>query len=101
MISAEEREKIRLYLENLTGVHVRDVAIKSIRVNPARHSLPPMHIRVGEVYANLEPGAPPETVIGIFEAPSYLVCTPTRGAGRGLPYFFTREEVLEVQLLTE
>ncbi len=98
MISAEEREGIRLYLEKLTGVQVRDVVIKSIDVNPAYHSLPPMRITVGEVCANLEPEAPPEMVVAIFEAPSFLVCTHTRGAGEGLPYIFTRPEVQHVEL---
>jgi hypothetical protein len=99
MISAEQREKIRLYLESLTGVQIRDAVIKSIDVNPAYHSLPRMRITAGEVCANLEPDAPPEMVVAIFEAPSYLICTPTRGAGEGLPYFFTREEVQHVEIM--
>jgi hypothetical protein len=36
-------------------------------------------------------------VVAIFESVSYLVCTPDRGAGEGLPYFFTRNEVREVE----
>lgn len=99
MVTEEARERIRTYLEQLTGVKVRDRKVKGIRVNPSQHSLPPLHIEVGKVCANLEPEAPPEKVLAIFEATVYLVCTATRGAGQGLPYFFAREDVTKVEFM--
>ncbi len=84
-------------LGKLLKVGIRPKKIKSIRVNPANHALPPMTIEVGKVCKTLEPNAPPEKVLAIFEATTFLVCTERRGIKEGLPYFFIREDVREVR----
>jgi len=55
-----------------------------------------MHIEVGSQCANLEPDAPSQLVVAIFESRSFIVCTPDHGTGKGMPYFFTRDEVKKV-----
>jgi hypothetical protein len=35
-------------------------------------------------------------VLAVFEAVSFIVCTPERGVETGLPIFFAREDVREV-----
>lgn len=92
-----DREQIKRYLEEDLEIKVKERAIRSIRVNPSQHAQPPLHIVVGKVCANLEPGAPPEQVLAIFDATTFLVCTATRGAGVGLPYFFAREDVRKIE----
>lgn len=96
-----EREQIRKYLEDDLDIKVKERLIRAINVNPSQHAQPPLHIVVGEVCAHLEPDAPPEKVLAIFDATTFLVCTETRGAGVGLPYFFAREDVRRVELFDE
>jgi hypothetical protein len=99
-MSAEiDRAAVRNYLQQLTGARLHDREIKSIEVNPTQQALPPLRVEVGTVCSNLEPGAAPELVLAIFESTVFMVCTPTRGAGEGLPYFFAREDVRRVELL--
>ncbi len=97
MISDEERLKIQAYLEGSVLGKVRDRKIKSIRVNMSYRQQPYLIIEVGKYYSDLEPGAPNQQVIAIFESDSFLVCTRERGAGQGLPYYFIRENVREVR----
>jgi len=92
-----ERQRIAEYLTKLVSRPIRDKRIKAIVVNPLHHGLPKRRIEVGQSYADLEPGAPSQRVIAIFESDSFLVCTPERGAGDGLPYIFTRQEVKSVE----
>jgi hypothetical protein len=92
-----ERQQIADYLAKLLNRPVRDKRIKAITVNPLHHGLPKRRIEVDQHYADLEPGAPSQEVIAIFESDSFLVCTPERGAGEGLPYIFTRQEVKGVE----
>jgi hypothetical protein len=99
MDSDSGRNQIRSYLEDFTGQRLKAREIKSIDVNPSHHSLPPLHIEVGKVCALLEPDAPPQRVLAIFEASVFLVCTRARGFGRGLPYFFAKEDVSRVETL--
>lgn len=96
-----DREQIKAYLENDLDMKVKARAIRCIDVNPSQHAQPPLHIEVGKLCANLEPEAPPERVLAIFDATVFLVCTATRGAGVGLPYFFAREDVRRVELFDE
>ena len=97
MISAEEREGIKEYLEGVVLGKIRDRKIKSIRVNMTYGNFPHVVIEVGKYYSGLEPDAPYEQVVAIFESESFLVCTRERGAGGGLPYYFVRENVREVK----
>ncbi len=95
------REQIRKYLIDDLDLEIRDRRIKSLNVNPSQHAQPPLHIVVGQTCAHLEPDAPPEKVLAIFDATVFLVCTATRGAGVGLPYFFARGDVRRVELFEE
>ncbi len=96
-MNQQEREKIRLYLEKLVDRPVRSKPIRAIVVSPLYHGQPKRRIEVGQCYSDLEPGEPSRQVVAIFESDSFLVCTPERGAGEGLPYFFTRNEVRKVE----
>jgi hypothetical protein len=99
MIHLTDREQIKGYLEEAFDMKIRDRAIRAIKVNPTQQALPPLDVRVGRPCANLEPGAASEEVLAIFDSTVFLVCTPSRGAGRGLPYFFAREDVRNVELM--
>jgi hypothetical protein len=93
----DERKRIAEYLARLMRRTIHDKQITAIEVNPLYHGSPRRWIEVGRHYAELEPEAPSQLVIAIFESDSFLVCTPERGAGKGLPYIFTREEVKRVR----
>jgi hypothetical protein len=97
MLSEEKMAVVKQRLEKLTRSKIRNKKIKSITVNPAHHSLPPMTITVGEKCKNLEPDSPAEEVLAIFEASAFLVCTENRGIDKGLPYFFVRADVRKVE----
>jgi hypothetical protein len=97
MLARDEIDRLRERLEKSMGVRITHKYIKSLVVNPTHQLLPKMHIEVGKSYRNLEPGAPPEQVIAIFESTIFLVCTDGRGAQNGLPYFFAREDVRRVE----
>lgn len=97
MLSNDQYKDLRARLEKRMGVKIRPKKIKAITVNPANHKLPKMHIIVGEEYKNLEPEAPLEKVLAIFEATVFMVCTRERGVEKGIPYFFAREDVLKVE----
>ena len=96
MLNKDRYNEIRRYIEKLTGRKIRDRKIRAIGVNPPYHGLPKRLIEVGRTYADLEPGSPPEEILAIYESESFCVCTPERGALKGLPYFFTRDTVYEV-----
>ncbi len=96
MISNDERARIAAYLEQLLKVKVRDRRIRAIQVNSRYHWQPPMLIEVGNLYGDLEPGAPVEEVTAIFESTVFCVCTPSRGSGSGMPYLFHRGDVTRV-----
>jgi hypothetical protein len=97
VIPDEERDRIKTYLEGVVLGKIRDRKIRSIRVNMSYKRRPNLVIEVGKQYSDLEPGAPFQQVVAIFESDSFLVCTPERGAGAGLPYYFVREDVREVK----
>ena len=96
-LTDEERERIRLYLEKTLGHPVQAKIIKAIVVNPHYHGQPKRKIEVGQYCADLEPGRPRELVLAIFETKLFCVCTKERGAGEGLPYFFTRDTIRSVE----
>ena len=96
-----DREEIRNYLVRDLEMKIKDRRIRSLKVNPSQHAQPPLHIVVGQTCAHLEPDAPPEEVLAIFDTTVFLVCTATRGAGVGLPYFFARGDVRQVELFEE
>ena len=92
-----EREEIRKYLEQLLGQKMKDKPVRAIGVNTRYHSQPKMLIEEGNFYSDLEPGAPRERVIAIFEAAFFCVCTASRGTGEGMPYLFHRQDVYHVE----
>jgi len=97
MISDKHWEKIRSELENAMGVQFRKKKIKAIGVNPRQRSIPRMTIEVGKKYRGLEPGAPEEEIIAIYESALFCVCTPSRGIDGTPPYYFLREDVFSVE----
>lgn len=97
MLDDREFEEVRKYLEGLTGQKISHRKIRALGVNPPYHGQPKRLIEIDRYYADLEPGAPPEQVVAIFESKSFCVCTANRGAGKGLPYFFTRDSVYQVE----
>ncbi len=97
MLIEEELKTIRDYLEKLFGREIEKKRINSLTVNPLYHGQNKRTIEVGKTYGDLEPGAPAERVLAIFESRSFLVCTSLRGACQGLPYIFTRDTVLSVE----
>jgi hypothetical protein len=97
MLDEQEYNNIKKYLEKLTGQKIQNTKIKALGVNPPYHGQPKRLIEVGKRYADLEPGAPSEPVLAIFESKSFCVCTPSRGAGQGMPYIFTRDTVYLVK----
>ncbi|MFH1894178.1 MAG: hypothetical protein ABIK83_16025 [Candidatus Zixiibacteriota bacterium] len=97
MLTESEREEIKIYLEGVVLGKMRDRVIRAIEVNSRYRHQPKMRIEVGKSYRDLEPGAPYEEVVAIFESESFLVCTKERGAGTGLPYYFVREDVRRVE----
>jgi len=92
-----EREEIKKYLEQLLGQMMKDKHVRAIGVNARYHGLPKMLIEEGKSYSDLEPEAPRELVIAIFEAAFFCVCTASRGAGEGMPYLFHRQDVYNVE----
>ena len=97
MLSDEELEALRGYLQsNIKRLQIRPVKIKAIHVNSSFHWQPPLYIEVGDICAGLEKDSPPEKIIAIFEAASFLVITPERGYFKNLPYFFSRQDVRQV-----
>jgi len=97
MITEESRIEILAYLNATSKTPVKATRIRAITVNPASHRLPKLRIEVGGRYAGLEEGASSEEVLAIFESVSFLVCTQSRGAGVGAPYYFGREDVRKVE----
>ena len=98
VLSEEEWRRVHEYVQEGSRAPVKEKRIRAITVNPAYRWQPKIRIEVGRYYSNLEPDAPREQVIAIFESASFLVCTPSRGGGRGVPYFFSREDVRQVEL---
>lgn len=98
MLNDDKLSNIRNYLEKLFGQKIEKKKIKSITVNPLYHGQNKRTIVIGKTYANLEPDSPPQKILAIFESKSYLVCTAERGAGQGMPYIFTRDTVLSVDI---
>ncbi len=97
LMEADERKQVVDYLAKLMQRPVRDKRINAIEVNPLYHGSSRRRIEVGQHYADLEPDAPSQLVVAIFESDSFLVCTPERGYGEGVPYIFTRQEVKGVE----
>ena len=97
MLSAEEWNKLRKDLEKRLGTKIRSRRIKGIRVNSAYHWQPALHIQVGGYCSDLEKDSPKESIVAIFEATTFLVCTPDRGVSGTLPYFFSKEDVQQVE----
>jgi hypothetical protein len=99
MLENKKLNELKERLEQKMGVKIRPNKIIAITVNPASHSLPKMHIVIGREYKNLEPDAPLEQVLAIFEATTFIVCTQNRGVEKGIPYFFAREDVRKVEVM--
>ncbi len=97
MLSSDELEHLRAYLVKTLGVPVHDTPIRAITVNPMSRFQPKMRIEVGQRCANLEAEARPEEVVAIMESKLFLVITKTRGYFAGMPYFFVRSDVRNVE----
>ena len=97
MLTPGEIDRARQDLEKRLNIKIRKWHIRALTVFPANRQIPNMRIEVGQIYKNLEPDAPPEEVLAIFESVSFLVCTQNRGIETGLPYFFAREDVRRVE----
>jgi hypothetical protein len=95
-LSDEDREELRKRLQERLHRDIRPRRIKALRVNSAHHWQPPLYVEVGNYCKHLEKNAPPMLVLAIFEAVTFLVCTPERGVDAGLPVFFTREDIRQV-----
>ena len=96
MFTPDELDQMRLRLEKQLNIRIRKKYIRALTVYPTHQQIPNMHIEIGKSYRNLEPGAPPDKVLAIFESVSFLVCTQKRGVEEGLPYFFAREDARKV-----
>jgi len=96
MLSDDELSALRDQLQKTLKAKIKSRVIKAIYVNSANHFQPPMWVEVGKRARNLEPDAPSEEVIAIFESVSFMVCTPTRGTAESPPYFFSREDVRRI-----
>jgi len=97
MFTPDELDKMRLRLEKQLNIRIRKKHIRALTVYPTHQQIPNMYIEVGKTYRNLEPAAPPDQVLAIFESVSFLVCTKKRGIDEGLPYFFAREDARKVE----
>ena len=97
MIPEGQWQDFQEYLQATSRAPIKAKRIRAITVNPAYRWQPRVRIEVGREYAELEPGAPREEVLAIFESVSFLVVTGSRGAGTGAPYFFSREDVRAVE----
>jgi len=96
-LDKSKREVIRQYLEKLFGQPVADDVFISITVNPPYHGQNQRTVSVGQIVGDLEPEAPPEEILAIFESKSFLIVTASRGAGSGMPYIFPRHTVINSQ----
>lgn len=101
MIDNNRYQEIREYLEKTLGHPIKNKKIAAIGVNPLYHGQSSRMIEVGHFYADLEPDAPSEQVLAIFETKLFCVVTESRGACRGLPYFFTRDTIYDVISMDE
>jgi len=96
MIPDDQYEKMRAAVEKLIDVKVSAKKIKSIGVNPRARHLPKFKIEVDCTYSDLEPNAPAEKILAIYEATLFCVCTENRNGIDAPPYFFLREDVYSV-----
>jgi len=92
MLSIEEIDELRHKLATSFEVNIRPRRIKVLKINSSYHWQPPLYIEVGKRCANLAQNSPPEEVIAIFEATTFMVCTPGHGYPDGLPYLFAKED---------
>ena len=93
------REGIRKFVEeNMGKVNSRE--IKAIWIHP-RFEHKRIHddikIEVGKHLDSRISDTPNEKVMAIFESNAFLVCTHNRGALRGIPYLYGKEEVYKVE----
>lgn len=95
-LTDDELERMRQRLAKAVRATVSSKKIRAIRVNSSEHWQPPLYIEVGRTCAHLERDSKPETVLAIFEAPSFMVVTAQRGLTNNLPYFFAKSDVREV-----
>lgn len=96
-LTDSEYDEIKRYLEKFVDGKIRSRKIMSIRVLMSYKGKPSVTIEVGKYYDELEPDAPREQILAIFESESFLAVTKSRGALEGPPYYFIRENVREVR----
>ncbi|MBU0984616.1 MAG: hypothetical protein KKA42_12135 [candidate division Zixibacteria bacterium] len=95
-LTDEQVEALRLRLQEKYGVAVRSKRIRAIRLNSACRWQPPLYIEVGTYCGPLEQDGPNELILAIFEATTFIVCTPDHGVDSGMPHFFAKEDVHQV-----
>lgn len=95
-LTEQQRESIRIRLQETTRAPIKSRRIRAIDVNSSQQWQPALRIEVGRLCAHLEKDAPAERVVAIFESSAYLVVTQSRGMDNMLPYFFSREDVRRV-----
>jgi hypothetical protein len=96
MLSADELESLKEHLAETFGLKIKPKRIRAIKVNSSYHWQPPLLIEVGKRCQHLEQDGPSEEIVAIFESTAFLVCTPDHGAGKGMPHFFSRQDVRRV-----
>ena len=96
LLNEEQLEALRLRLQEKLSTRLKPKRIAALRVNSGHRWQPPLYIEVGKTCKHLEKDAPPMLVQAVFEAVTFVVCTPERGVESGLPIFFAREDVREV-----
>lgn len=96
MLPSDKLESLRQRLMKDFGLKIQPKAIRAIKVNSSYHWQPPLYIEVGRTCSDLEQNGPREEIIAIFESTAFLVCTPDHGVERGMPHFFSRQDVRRV-----
>ncbi len=96
MLTKVEWEELRAKLDKQLKPDVKKRRIKAIKINSAYHWQPPLYIEVGKKVGPLEPDAPPELIVAIYESSAFMVVTPKHGYDEGLPHFFAKEDVQQV-----
>ena len=96
MLPPDELEHLRQRLMIDFHLKIRTKRIRAIKVNSSYHWQPPLFIEVGKMCSHLEQNGPAERIVAIFESTAFLVCTRDHGVEKGMPHFFSRQDVRNV-----
>lgn len=101
--SPEVKETFRKFAEQVTGWHVKDTHIRTLKIHAFSDRIKKAidsNVKVGEELDENISNSPHEAVLAIFEseeAKEFLVITPNRNSQRGTLYFFGPQEVLSIE----